>query len=158
AALRGHQEGVRALAFGPGDRLASIGPDGCKVWETIAGLERTAWRGGQALAVSPGGRRLALVAPLAPLRLIGPSRGLVLELAGPPPGELALAFSPDGARLAAAGDHGQGRAHLVQVWDARTGRALPDLCGHTRFVTGLAFGPGGRLASASLDGTWKVWG
>jgi WD40 repeat protein len=44
------------------------------------------------------------------------------------------------------------------VWDATTGKLLLTLAGHTGNVVDLAFSPdGNRLATASADGTAKVW-
>src|SRR5262249_42901925 len=65
----------------------------------------------------------------------------------------AVAFSPDGRRLATASDD-----ETVRVWDAVTGQEALALKGHTREVTSVAFSPDGkRLASASSDKTVRVW-
>src|SRR5262249_27223666 len=80
-----------------------------------------------------------------------PSGRLVRELA--PPGRVgALAFSPDGTRLAAACDE------VVQVWRTGDGQALCTCRGHQGLVRAVAFAPdGARLASAAVDGTWRLW-
>jgi WD40 repeat protein/tetratricopeptide (TPR) repeat protein len=82
-----------------------------------------------------------------------------LTLRGHDLGLLAVAFSPDGTRIAAAsGQWGLEKAGEVIVWDAHTGQELPPLKGHTRAIVDLAFSPDSRwLASASLDRTACVW-
>src|SRR5262249_30190043 len=77
------------------------------------------------------------------------SQRLVLKgRAGEP---AALAFSPDGDKLAFGGARG-----AVLLWDRRV-RASSELLGHEGDVTSLAFGPGRRLASASRDGSVRLW-
>src|SRR5262249_44470785 len=78
---------------------------------------------------------------------------LARELTGISYGVTALAFSPDGARIAS------GSADTtLKVWDAGTGEELLSLVGHTGGVRAVGFSPeGSRIASASEYGPVKVW-
>ncbi len=71
-----------------------------------------------------------------------------------PDQNLAVAVSPDGRRLASAGQD-----NTVRMWDADTGQPIgKPLTGHTEEVSGVAFSPDGhRLASASDDKTVRLW-
>ena len=63
----------------------------------------------------------------------------------------AVAFSPDGKRLATAGDHGQ-------VWEVPSGRPIATLTGHGSGVPDIAFSPDGtRITTADEKGTIRVW-
>src|SRR5712664_1976077 len=65
----------------------------------------------------------------------------------------AVAWSPDGTRIASGGNDS-----TAQIWDARTGHRLALYSGHTGTVYTLAWSPDGRrIASGSDDSTVQVW-
>jgi WD40 repeat protein len=65
----------------------------------------------------------------------------------------ALAWSPDGKRLAASGEFGK-----VTLWDVETSTETAALEGHRGLVFSLSWSPdGARLASAGEDRMVRVW-
>jgi WD40 repeat protein len=117
---------VQSVAYSrDGTLLASGGGD----WYTGRGAHLTVWD-------PRTGRRL---------RDLGPVEGTVY----------AVAFHPDGRRLASAGMGGH-----VRVWDARTGELLRELKGHAVTSDCVAFSPDGRLVAAGCrrpDPKVLVW-
>jgi WD40 repeat protein/tRNA A-37 threonylcarbamoyl transferase component Bud32 len=65
---------------------------------------------------------------------------------------LAVAFSPDGARIATGGADG-----AVKVWDPRNRRAVLNLAGQAAIAAVALSRDGRRLAAGSADGAVRVW-
>jgi len=117
-----------------------------------------------ALAYRPDGKRLAIVvAPVSEREaevgtqvrefdfVTGEWRDLITARPG---GPWAVAYSPDGRRLATGNGDGS-----VKIWDAATSRELLTLGGQRHGAGHVIFSPdGSRLASAGGDtGTVRVW-
>lgn len=64
----------------------------------------------------------------------------------------SASFSPDGKTIA-TGSHDT----TIKLWDLDQGTLLSTLTGHTAAVEAIAFLPENALASASKDGTIKLW-
>ncbi|RFU81325.1 meiotic recombination ski8 rec14 [Trichoderma arundinaceum] len=65
----------------------------------------------------------------------------------------AVAISPAGSRVAAAGDAG-----IIAIYDTKHGEHVGNLTGHSSWITSLDWSDTGEyLLSGSMDGKVKVW-
>jgi dipeptidyl aminopeptidase/acylaminoacyl peptidase len=151
---------VWSVAWSPdGTQLAAGAEDGkIRVLEPLKQTRRArvfpAHRGRvQTLAWNRQRNRLASCGQDCVVKVWDPIRGVELARTQPHLGSfLAVAWSPDGRRLASTGDK------LVLAWDAETRQKLATMRGHNDWVEGVAWSPDGtRLASASNDGSVRIW-
>ena len=140
-------------------RLRSVHVDGVRAVGTVfrtcllddTDLSRATMYRTQVLRCTPMPQPVAglLLAPAADERAAGAPR----PLTGHRGAVNAVAWSPDGTRLATAGDDG-----TTRLWDPTTGEQLTTLTGHTGSVYAVAWSPDGtRLATAGDDGTTRLW-
>jgi hypothetical protein len=168
AKLLGHAQRVTSLAYSPdGTLLYSASHDHTvRVWNTKSGravqVIQEHSQPVSAVAVSSDGTLLASAA--GPSVAQGPDEGEILvrqasttqvvhRLRGHRGRPLALAFSPDGLRLATAGWDSE-----IKLWDLESGQEVLALHGHQEGVMSLAFSRDGSvLASAGIDKTARLW-
>lgn len=156
---------VHASAFSPDSRYLLVCDD-----VELAVLDTTTWKhrhagpGGysvRACAVAPGGATIvttywtdevkvwAAQVPEKPVQTLIISPRSVNRSGGVRCGS----FSPDGARMVAAGSD-----HVVRLWDTVTGQELAAFEGHTAPVNTCCFSPDGvHVLSASDDGQVLEW-
>lgn len=145
--------------------------DGLVVWDLRTRASTTISEVTGPPTLAPDGKRLALRSKAgleirqldqlaAPPLLLEGSTGLLAHGSGYGSLKRELAFSPDGRRIAAPGlANGRGELPVI-VWGAADGRRIDEnrLIGHAARVHGLAWAPDSRrIASASADGTVRVW-
>lgn len=163
--LRGHSSWVSSVAFMPqGDRLISGSRDRTiKLWDGETGNQAITMSGQgavwiTALAFHPRGRRLA-AAPK-----VGDGIWIWQANIGIPGGNLdgsdAVAFSPEGDRLAAGfqdSSKKEGSQNGVRIWDEESRKLLLTL-DHPRSVNAVAYSSFGRwLATASMDSHVRIF-
>jgi WD40 repeat protein/serine/threonine protein kinase len=159
--LPGHSWAIVALVFHPDRRLArlaSASADGTLgIWDVTAGRQITLLRHGgnvSGIAFSADGRRLASGSSNRTVKMWDAESGQLLETLPDPTGAVqSVSFHPTDDRLLAWGS----RDATVKVGNWRT-KQIRTLHGHTSWVESVAFTPDGEwIASASLDGTVKIW-
>jgi len=154
--LRGLAGTVAALASGRDGALVVAGSGAeLRAWSAADGalVAAVAVPDGplRAVAPLPDGRSVVVAGERGPLAAWDLVSGRPRRTFARQPGFAAsLALLPGGRVLSGGSDR------AVRVWDQKTGRPVLELPGHTDAVTAVA-GGAGVLASASRDGTVRLW-
>jgi WD40 repeat protein len=132
--LKAPDGGIVALAFSPDGKHVAVRGKNQKVrlWETETGKE------------------LYQLGDAEPAPRTG---GLAFIGGGPSGPEMrALAFSPDGKRVAAAA------GNTIRLWETATGKEIPLLGGHRRAPTAITLSPDGKtVVSWGADQVIRRW-
>ncbi len=153
-------ETVATAVLAPDDRHVLIAtPEGRLWWiglgsqERRAVLEFAAGTGVSAGAFSPDGKQFAAATTRGSVYLGNPSRGPAVEFACDSTSQISeLRFSQDGRRLLCASQDGS-----LRIWDVSTGQMLSKWQAHAEPAMAAAFLTDGRIISAGLDDTIRIW-
>jgi WD40 repeat protein/mono/diheme cytochrome c family protein len=142
----------------PGPEFVSVtelsnAPGGGPVFEANPGAKAQIF----SMAFRPDGKLLA-VGGYKEVRLVDSATGrITATLTGMKHAVRAVAFSGDGALLAAAGGNPGVKGEAV-LWDTATNARLASMEGHDDCIYGLAISPDGKtLATSSYDKLIKLW-
>jgi len=154
-------DGVSSAAWSPDGATLATGNTGVvRLWDAGRGTVTRELAPPEevgrvvALAYSPAGDRLAVAIGAEVHVWDAGGAGEPLRLVGHEAETVAVAWSPDGARLASAGDD-----QALIVWDARDGAELYRADDYADWVTSVAWSAdGGRIATCDRAGAVLVRG
>jgi WD40 repeat protein len=162
AALDGHTDTIRAVAFSPdsdGLRIVTGSYDKTvRVWDTQIGRELAVFFANDypsgAVALSPNGTRVVSCLDNKTIHVWDVSTGEPLAcFMGHQDRATAVALSPDGLRVISGSDD-----KTLRLWDVPSGEQVAVSVGHESYILAVAFSPDGlHVVSSSYDKTIRVW-
>jgi WD40 repeat protein/DNA-binding winged helix-turn-helix (wHTH) protein len=157
--MKGHTDWVMDFQFSPdSNSLVTASKDRtAKLWDVRTGKVLRTLKGHEdeifEVDFSPDGTTIATGSNDDTLRLWDVASGFEIAKIRAPNDVKALAYSPDGRKLASSGDEGG-----VRIASTSGLRQRGILRGHSEPVTRIVFSPSGRmLVSSSRDKTARVW-
>ncbi len=153
--LGGHKDLIQSVRFSPdGRRLAAGSYQIVTLWNVPTGVNKATLSGHNDQV------KVVVALPNGSLVSAGFDRTVRFwDAANQPTRQFsvpfqvfALALATDGKTLAVGGSDNQ-----VHIYNNADGKEIVALKGHNGAIHGLAFLPDGRIASASADGTARVW-
>ena len=160
--LSGHAGGVTHLVVSePARRVASAGHDNSvRLWNVDTGEKIAEFESAEPisdLGMSTDGQSIAVGSKDKIVRIWDlETKRDRHRLEGHGDGDLKLDLRA--SRLLTASAAEKGKDFDLRFWNAKDGRQIQRLKGHTAAVTGVALSPDARMAvSASRDGTVRLW-
>jgi WD40 repeat protein len=148
------------MAVGPKTRLAALAPDGSRLWDAETGAlirtvhqypSRSVHHGCQALSLD--GTCVAVGDDDGTVQVWGRTEAQHWSMQGHDSWVRALAFSPDGAMLATAGED-----RLIRLWETETGKDRGSLGSRRVVLSSVAFGAEGHSLTVGDDaGIVRRW-
>ncbi|MEI6090809.1 MAG: choice-of-anchor D domain-containing protein [bacterium] len=164
--MSGHNRGANDACWSPdGTKVASGDGEGIVIiWDAITGNMINLLKGHTKsimnVSWSPDGNYLATTSDDSTAIIWDGSTGAKLHtLKGLGSREfddvrIELSWSPDGSKIAIP----TGTFSSAIIWDVQSGTKIHTLVGHSDYVFHLSWSPDGdRIATASFDGTAKIW-
>jgi WD40 repeat protein len=151
AQLDGHVSSIgEKMSFShDGNRVASATKDGLvRVWDAESGRLVRAFKAATRIALDGNGRQLAATQDEHAINVWDVASGASVVTLTTANRVGAIAMSRDGTRIAAALAGMTAEAWTIQIWDAKTGRAVAVTSGAGDSSSSLRFSPDSTLVAA----------